>query len=123
MGSLSPDDAIALMSIANEYLIDGLIMLVTRTTFSKLSDENLVNFLRLANAIDFRELRDTCYEFIRKNISSMKIKSGFRDEILESPDLALAIVDALSGMDVVHLFILFRFDPFFIIVKSFLISI
>ena len=93
--SYNSDDIIALLNISNEYLLDELKHVAIQAVRNLLNEDNICKFTLLCDKTHNHDLREICSNYLKDNISNIKKNKRFRDEILESPELALFLIDSI----------------------------
>ena len=96
ISTFSADELINLMAICNEYLMSGLKIICHKAAETIISPTNVGCFAIYSDTINDHELKATCLNYLRGNIQSFCNDSKFRQEVSESPSLALMVVDALT---------------------------
>lgn len=64
----SSDDMIALMSLANEYLIDDLKAVSVQAATKLLNDDNIGKFIKFCEATGTPDLKESCNIYLRRNM-------------------------------------------------------
>jgi hypothetical protein len=95
INSYNSDDIIALLNISNEYLLDELKHVAIQAVQNLLNEDNICKFTLLCDTTHNHDLREICSNYLKDNISNIKKNKRFRDEILESPELALFLIDSI----------------------------
>lgn len=93
--SYDADEIIELISLSSKYLIDVLKEVLIKAASKQFEDNNIGKFLLFAEMLGDVDLKRACGLYIRRHISSVKLNPNLRSKIVENPELALAIVDAL----------------------------
>ena len=68
--SFSSDEVMALMSLANEYLIEELKTICVQAASLLLSDDNIGKFLRFCDSTGTVELKEACGLYLRTNMGN-----------------------------------------------------
>lgn len=97
--SCTPMDFIELIMLANEYLLDDLKSLCEIHAANNLQDNNIGRMISICDKYGTSELRVACQEYIIENISTLRSNQEFRQEVADSPEVALLLVDVLPDLD------------------------
>lgn len=97
ISTFDADELISLMTICDEYLLSGLKVVCQNAAEAIVSPTNLGCFAMYSDRINDLELKATCLNYLKENIQSFCNDLKFRQEVSESPALALMVVDALTG--------------------------
>ena len=90
----SPSEVIALLMLANEYLLDDLRKLCEKTATHIISIENIGRLLLLSDGHNASCLREACAEFVRENKLLLAQDADFRKEIEMNPELGLLLFES-----------------------------
>ena len=90
------DDLINLLCIGNEYIIPGLKLVCQKAAESVFSPINIGRFAMYCDMVNNIEFKETCLSYMKKNFRDLHCNSKFRQEVSDSPSLALMVVDAID---------------------------
>lgn len=94
LSTIDSTDLIALLMLANEYLLDDLRSLCERHAAGSLDKNNIGSLIMLSAKHNAHDLRDACIKYIQHNQEDLMGDDTIREEIRVNPDLGLAIFDA-----------------------------
>jgi SpoVK/Ycf46/Vps4 family AAA+-type ATPase len=93
--SRSPQDIMTLLTMSSEFVLEDLRELCEQAAAHVLSLENIGKFMVLSQRDpNATYLRDMCRKFYVQNRSVLRKDPSFRQEIENSPELGLLILDA-----------------------------
>jgi hypothetical protein len=94
LATTPPNEVIALIMLANEYLLDDLRILAERAATRIISLENISRLMLLSAAHSGSGLREACLEFMRANKEQLLQDINFRQEVEQSPELGLFLFES-----------------------------
>jgi hypothetical protein len=94
LASVPSDEVIALMMLANEYLLDDLRKLCEKAATQIISIENIGRLLLLSAGHNASSLREACSEFVRENKLLLAQDANFRQDIEMNPELGLLLFES-----------------------------
>jgi hypothetical protein len=94
LASAPSDEVIALMMLANEYLLDDLRKLCEKAATNIISIENIGRLLLLSAGHNASSLREACSEFVRENKLLLAQDANFRQDIEMNPELGLLLFES-----------------------------
>ncbi len=94
--SISANDIIELLTLANEYLLIDLRVLCEHLAAKCLTFDNIGKFYLLSNTHNATELRAACQRYVSKNSSALKVHQNFRNEIEANSQLGLLLFDSFQ---------------------------
>ncbi len=92
--TLCANDLIALIMLANEYLIDDLRRLSEKAAINTISLDNIGRLLLLSTSNNGSGLREACSEFVRENKLLLAQDANFRQDIEQNPELGLLLFES-----------------------------
>jgi len=92
--TLCASDLIALILLANEYLIDDLRRLSEKAAIRTISLDNIGRLLLLSTSNNGSGLREACSEFVRENKLLLAHDANFRQDIEQNPELGLLLFES-----------------------------
>ena len=94
--SHSSSDIISLLEMAHEYLLVDLGLLCEHAASKTVNMDNIGKFMLLCARYECVHLRTACKRFVSENGNLLRQDSSFRQEIEQSPELGLLILDAMQ---------------------------
>lgn len=94
LATIDSSDLIALLMLANEYLLEDLRTLCEQTAAYCLDKSNLGTLSTLIAKHNADNLRRACLKFIQDNNDEFRQDPDIREEIRTNPELALIFFDA-----------------------------
>ena len=92
-------ELIALLMLANEYLVEDLRVMCERTAGNCLDMSNIGTLIMLSAKHNAEDLRRACRNFIQENSEEIRADPHIREEIRSNPELALIFFDAHTEKD------------------------
>lgn len=84
--------------LASEYMLGDLQALAEQTVMSAITTDNVCNcFLFATKKFCSPVLQEYCQDFVLAHIETLRMNESFRAVVAESPNLALLLVDHVSG--------------------------
>lgn len=99
----SPNEAIELLVMANEYLLEDLRQLCETRVVTMITTDNIGKLLLLSAGHNASALRDACAEFVQENKVALASDPQFRKEIESNADLGLLLFETSVPKGVVNL--------------------
>jgi len=105
LATAPPGEVIALLMLANEYLLDDLRKLCEKVATTIISFDNIGRLLLLSAGHNASALREACAEFVREHKLELAQDVNFRQDIELNPELGLLLFEtslpkrAISGDD------------------------
>lgn len=97
LACVPPSEVIALIVLANEYLLDDLRALTERAATRILTLENISRLMLLSAAHHGSCLREACLQFMRANREALLEDAGFRQDVEQSPELGLFLFESTAS--------------------------
>lgn len=94
LATTPPNDIIALITLANEYLLDDLRVLCERAATRIISLDNITRLMLLSANHTGSGLREACLEFMRSHKQELLDDVSFRQEVEQSPELGLFLFES-----------------------------
>eukprot|EP01041_Mallomonas_annulata_P005186 gene5186-10370_t len=95
LSSCNALDIIQLLMIGNEFLLEDLKKTCEINAAKSLNDDGVGKMIIFSEKYGATELRDACQEYVLTNISTLRQHNGFRQDVADSPELALLLVDVM----------------------------
>jgi hypothetical protein len=94
---LLENDTVNLLSVAKEYQLYSLIQLCETKCIQKLSNSNIKMMLELAHLHNATRLKQACFQFVKKNSSTVLMDPQFISLATANPALWSELAKAISG--------------------------
>ncbi|CAM9612712.1 unnamed protein product [Chrysoparadoxa australica] len=92
----SAEQLCALLSIAEEYMLEPLKLLCEHTARQVITPTNIAKLLSAAEQFRAIVLRDACMTYFRDHMPECTSNSTFSDDIIGSPRLSISILQHMS---------------------------
>ena len=89
----------SLLTLSNEYLLDELCVLCEESAERVLNFDNIGKFMLLSHNHNAVGLRDACKKFVKKYGQDLRRDEDFRQEMLESPEIGVLLLNFLVEDD------------------------
>ncbi|CAM9145278.1 unnamed protein product [Discosporangium mesarthrocarpum] len=93
---LAADDVVALLALANEFLLEELKYLCEMAAKKIVTVANVAKMLMAAEQYQAEVLRAACLSFIQKNMAEVCLYPAFEAEISANPKLSMCILEGLA---------------------------
>ena len=94
---ISVEGVVKLLVAADEFLLFDLKDMCEHAAAALLDPENFARLLLVARTYKAKTLTVACLEYLKENQAAVTNEKTFREEIRQSSQLALLVVDALQG--------------------------
>mmetsp|Transcript_38638 Transcript_38638/g.39333 ORF Transcript_38638/g.39333 Transcript_38638/m.39333 type:complete len:345 (-) Transcript_38638:315-1349(-) len=95
LSTCNSTEVIQLLMLANEYLLEDLKRLCELSAAITLTNDSVGKMIAFSDKFRAPDLREACLDYVLKNISTLRQHAGFRQEVSDSPEVALLLVDVL----------------------------
>lgn len=91
--TISVEEILALIQLANEYVLDDLLLLCEEAGERLLSFDNISKFTLMSHEYNIDNLKKSCKRFIVTHYDRLSNDSIFRSELIDTPELGLILFD------------------------------